>query len=103
MTDALTLVLSCLAGVALGAMFFGGLWWAVAKGVSSDRPGLWFLGSFLLRMAIALGGFYFVSGKRWDRTVACLGGFILARVAVTWLTRTGGDPVRPANGVSLAP
>ena len=60
MNETLTLVLALVAGVVLGAMFFGGLWWTVRKGVSSKQPALWFLGSLLLRMGIALAGFYFV-------------------------------------------
>jgi F1F0 ATPase subunit 2 len=48
------------AGVLLGAIFFGGLWWTVRKGVSSKRPALCFFGSLLLRTSIALAGFYFV-------------------------------------------
>ena len=39
-----------LAGLVLGAIFFGGLWWTVRKGLSSQQPALWFLGSMLLRM-----------------------------------------------------
>ena len=31
MTETLTLVLAWVAGGALGAMFFGGLWWTVQK------------------------------------------------------------------------
>jgi F1F0 ATPase subunit 2 len=86
MTDALTLLPPSLAGVALGAMFFGGLWWTVRRGTSSRRPALWFVSSHLLRMSLALAGFYAVSGGRWDRLLACLVGFIIARVLVTWLT-----------------
>ncbi len=32
------LVPALVTGVLLGAMFFGGLWWTVRKGVSSARP-----------------------------------------------------------------
>ena len=71
----------------LGAIFFGGLWWTVRKGVSSTQPALWFLGSLLLRMSIALAGFYFVSGGHWERLLACLLGFVMARLVVTRLTR----------------
>ena len=63
MNETLTLVLAWVAGVVLGAIFFGGLWWTVRKGVSSQRPALWFFGSLLLRMSIALAGFYFVSAR----------------------------------------
>ena len=90
MNETLTLVLSGLAGLMLGAIFFGGLWWTVTKGVSSERPALWFLGSFLVRMSITLGGFYVVSGGHWERLMPCLLGFIVARLAMTRLTRPAG-------------
>ena len=86
MNEMVTLVLAMVMGVLLGAMFFGGLWWTVRKGVSSKQPALWFFGSLLLRMSIALAGFYFVSGGHWDRLLACLFGFFIARFIVTRLT-----------------
>ena len=88
MLETLTLVLAWVAGGVLGVMFFGGLWWTIRKGVASQRPALWFLGSLLLRTSIALSGFYFVSGGHWRRLLACLLGFITARLLVTRLTRT---------------
>jgi F1F0 ATPase subunit 2 len=103
MSETLTLLAACLAGGALGAIFFGGLWWTVQRGVSSKHPALWFIGSLLLRTGITLTGFYFVSGSRWGRMAACLAGFILARVAVTYLTRTDQQPMRPAAEASHAP
>lgn len=87
MNEPLILALSWGAGGILGAVFFGGLWWTIRKGVSSSQPALWFLGSMLLRMGIALAGFYFVSGRDWERLLVCLLGFITARLVVTWLTR----------------
>ncbi len=87
MNEPLTLTLAWLAGGGLGAIFFGGLWWTVRKGVSSPNPALWFLGSMLLRMGIVLAGFYYVSGSQWKRLVAGLLGFIIARLGVIWLTR----------------
>lgn len=87
MLETLTLLLAWLAGVTLGVIFFGGLWWTVRRGVVSPRPALWFLGSLLLRMSITLGGFYFVGGGDWRRLVTCLVGFVMARLAVTRLTR----------------
>ena len=45
-------------GLVLGAVFFGGLWWTVRKGVASPRPALWFVGSMLLRTGVVLAGFY---------------------------------------------
>jgi F1F0 ATPase subunit 2 len=104
MNETLTLVLAWVAGGVFGASFFGGLWWTVRKGVSSKQPALWFFGSLLLRMSIALAGFYFVSGGHWERLLLCLLGFVMARLAVTWLTRLSGEhQTRPAQEASHAP
>jgi len=104
MNEPLTLALAFVAGAGLGMIFFAGLWWTVRKGVSSPRPALWFLGSGLLRMSVVLAGFYFVSGGQFRRLVACLVGFIIARVVVTWLTRSSGETqTRPVQEVSHAP
>jgi F1F0 ATPase subunit 2 len=91
MNEPLMLVLALVVGILLGAMFFGGLWWTVRKGVSSKQPALWFLGSVLLRTSILLAGFYLVSRGHWERLLLCLFGFITARVVVTWLTRSSGE------------
>lgn len=87
MNDLTIPALSWLAGLAIGAFFFGGLWWTVRKGLSSPNPALWFIGSMLLRTSIAIGGFFFVSGGQIQRLLLCLAGFLTARVAVTRLTR----------------
>ncbi len=80
-----TLVLPLLTGILIGAMFFGGLWWTIQKGSVSSRPALWFVGSFLLRTGLAVTGLYLVAGGHADRLVACLLGFLGARVIVTRL------------------
>jgi F1F0 ATPase subunit 2 len=82
MNDTTELALATLAGALLGAFFFGGLWWTVQQGVTSQRPAVLFLGSLLLRTAVVLIGFYFVSQGHWSRLVACLVGFFMARVIV---------------------
>lgn len=91
MSEALTLLLAWAAGVALGGVFFGGLWWTVRKGVTARQPALWFLASLLLRMAVVLAGFYLVSGGEWRRLLACLFGFVIARFL---LVRMVGLPLR---------
>ncbi len=85
MSEAVTLVLSVAAGTLLGAVFFGGLWWTIRKSLSAERPALWLLGSLLLRISIVLAGFHVVSGAQWDRLLACLTGFVIARIVVTRL------------------
>ena len=86
MNEFVTLALTLVAGLLLGAIFFGGLWWTVRKGVSSKQPALWFFGSLLLRMSTVVAGFYFVGRGHWERLLLCLLGFIIARFIVTWLT-----------------
>ena len=87
MNETLTLALAWTAGGVLGAIFFGGLWWTVREAVSSQRPALWFFSSALLRATVALSGFYFVADGRWQTLLVCLAGFVMARLAVTWLAR----------------
>jgi F1F0 ATPase subunit 2 len=93
MNEVLNLVSALAAGFLLGAVFFGGLWWTVRRGLSSERPALWFLGSLLLRTSTAIAGFYFTSGGHWERLLICLFGFFIMRHAVLRLTRLAeGEP-----------
>ncbi len=87
-----TLALAALAGSALGAIFFGGLWWTVRQSRASARPALWFLASLLLRMGITLPGFFIVASGRWERLLACLAGFVVARAVITWMTGQNNAP-----------
>ena len=87
MNEFLFLAPALAAGVLLGVFFFGGLWWTVIRGVSSQHPALWFFTSMLLRTSVTLAGFYFVGGEHWERWLLCLLGFVLARAVVEWLTR----------------
>ncbi len=91
MNDLQSLILSWAAGVLLGGMFFGGLWWTVRKGLSSKHPALWFLVSQLLRLSIAMAGFYVVAAGDWERLLACLVGFMTARFVVARLTQSSSD------------
>lgn len=88
MNETVMLILAGGAGVLLGVIFFGGLWWTVRKGVSSQQPALWFLGSMLVRTGLVVAGFYVISDGHWQRLVAGLLGFVIARLLVTRLTRS---------------
>ncbi|MBE0473591.1 ATP synthase subunit I [Rhodoferax sp.] len=82
MNDTLALLLAGIAGGALGAFFFGGLWWTIRKSLVSAKPALWVFGSLLLRMGVTMTGFYFVSDGDWQRLLSCLVGFVMARQLV---------------------
>jgi F1F0 ATPase subunit 2 len=73
-------------GVLLGIVFFGGLWYTVGKLATSSSPGLWFIGSFFIRSAITVLGFYYISLGDWRRLFFCLAGFIVSRYVVIHFT-----------------
>ncbi len=87
MSETTGIVSAMLAGMLLGIFFFGGLWWTVRKTLSSSLPALWFSGSFLVRTAVVLLGFYFVAQGDWRRIMGCVAGFLGARLFVVRLTR----------------
>lgn len=95
MIEALGAVLALVAGSALGALFFGGLWWTIRKGLTSKHPALWFSGSLFLRFTVAVGGFYCVGNNHYERLLLCLIGFTIAGLAVTWFTRQPGELIEP--------
>ena len=76
-----------LAGLVLGALFFGGLWWTVQRAMASAYAALWFLLSLVLRTAIVLAGFYLVCADDWRRWLAAALGFGAARLLITRITR----------------
>jgi F1F0 ATPase subunit 2 len=104
MNEALSLAVAWAVGGILGGIFFVGLWWTVRRGVSSNRPALWFIVSLLLRSSIVLAGFYLVSNGDWRRLPACLVGFVMAQFVVTRLTRSAADgQARRSQEASRAP
>jgi F1F0 ATPase subunit 2 len=88
MDEMLTLILAWASGMVLGAIFFGGLWWAIGKGIASKQPAVWFFGSLLLRVSIVLVGFYFVGAGNWQRLLLCMLGFFMTKIALICVTCT---------------
>ena len=71
------------AGLVLGAFYFIALWRTVRKLPDTPRPLRLMLGSFVVRIAVVLPGFYFVMSGHWERLVMALIGFIVARKVLT--------------------
>ena len=88
MNDVILWLLAGSWGALLGALFFGGLWWTVEKGLDSPFAAVWFLGSFLARTATTLAGFYFLTlWGDWTNLIAGLIGFVISRSVVTRVLR----------------
>ena len=88
------LTIAALTGVALGVLYFGGLWMSVRTLPRMNRPALLMLVSLAARMAVVLAGFYLVMQGRWERLIVCLLGFLVARAIMirsTAVNATGTD------------
>ena len=73
-----------LAGVALGALHFGGLWHTLQRLPAARNPALLVLASLALRLALVGLGFYLVLRlAREPGLAAALVSFIAVRVALT--------------------
>lgn len=92
MPDMPTAITAMAAGIGLGLLFYGGLWWTVRHAADFRRPALALLGSALLRFGVVLGGLYLVGAGVWSRMLLVLLGVLLARLAVTWVTREPAPP-----------
>ena len=96
--------LAALAGLLLGGFFLGSLWWTVRRALTSQPSVLWHLGGLVARMALTLLGFYLVGAGHWERLIACLVGFIVARMAAKYLVhRWEQSQTRPLQESLHAP
>lgn len=93
MNEIFSLLLALLEGALLGVFFFFGLWWTVRKLATSKQVALLFLTSMLLRSSVVVLGFYFILGDNWQKLVAGLTGFIIARIIVIRLTQNTHESV----------
>jgi F1F0 ATPase subunit 2 len=73
------IILAFVAGTVLGAFYFTALWRTVRRLPDEPRPLRLILGSFAVRQAVVLPGFYLVMSGHWERLAAALLGFILIR------------------------
>ena len=88
MNDIFKMILVFIAGLMLGTLFFGGLWFTVKKAVTSKNPALVVLGSFAFRIGVTLAGFYFIGAGSLQRLLLLLLGFITARFLVIYFTKS---------------
>jgi len=87
MSIGMYMVLTLIAGIVIGIVFFGGLWFTVKQMAKSKTPTVWLIVSFIFRVSITLLGFYFIAVGSWQRLLICVAGFIAARYLVTHFTK----------------
>lgn len=81
--DILIYIISFIVGLILGFFYFGSLWFTLLYLSKTQSPALVVVGSFFIRTAITLFGFYLIMGGHWERLLIALGGFILTRIFLT--------------------
>lgn len=77
------IVLSLLAGLALGVCFYGGLWFTVQRLPTTAHPVLLMLGSYWLRLFGVVVAFVFLARLGLAYAAIAMAGFILGRLAVS--------------------
>lgn len=79
------LVAAFAAGLVLGAFYFTALWRTVRRLSKAHSPARLMLGSFIVRMAVVMAGFYLImNGGHWERLAAAMIGFIIIRKILTY-------------------
>lgn len=73
------LLLSFLAGLLGGGLYFGGLWYTVRQLPTARQPALLLLGSFALRLALLLAAIYLLASSHWSNLFGAMAGILLAR------------------------
>ena len=84
------------AGIGLGLIYFGGLWWTVRRLPTWQRPELAFLASFAIRMVISLVGLLLMVRAGVPYLITGLVAMVLVRI---YLTRRFGPvhSIRPGE------
>lgn len=67
------------AGLAVGMVFYGGLWLTVRRLRQVKRPALWMSCSFIIRLLVAVSGLILLAAGDWRRLLVVGLGFFLAR------------------------
>ncbi|HNY50651.1 MAG TPA: ATP synthase subunit I [Smithella sp.] len=83
--SAFALIAAFAAGLVLGAFYFTALWHTVRRLSTTHSAARLMIGSFILRMAVVMAGFYLVMGHgHWERLAAAMFGFVVMRKILTY-------------------
>jgi len=94
-TDWMQYIIPFAAGSVISLFYHAGLWWTVRALPRSRSPVLLSIGSFYLRMTVAMATFYIVMQNDWRRLAVCLAGFMAVKFVLTRVI--GGSPA-PVSG-----
>jgi len=88
-SDLLRWGLAAMWGLGIGGFYFYGLWWTLAGLSKSTKPGRWLGISYMVRVSVAMLGFWLVVRNDLICFFITLATFFLMRFI---LTRTLGPP-----------
>ncbi len=80
LNDMIFIGLALVGGVLVGLFYFWSLKKTVQLIVTAKHPAVILIFSYIVRTALTLLAFYFIMGGVLWRLLACLAGFIIARV-----------------------
>lgn len=92
----LSLTKAFVSGLVLGGVYCAMLWFSVQRVYIARNPMLWLAATAVPRIAVPLASFYWVMDSRWERLLACLAGFVVARLAVQYWVKSAGT-AQPAG------
>ncbi|MCW9705850.1 ATP synthase subunit I [Fodinibius salsisoli] len=73
------ILISLIAGLLLGTIYFMGLWYTVKKITGKGRPYLLVFCSFVIRISLVLFGFYLLVLLHWSYLILAFLTFLLTR------------------------
>ena len=92
------LVLGCIAGLALGLLFFGGLWWTTQRLATSNRPALVVSISLFVRTGVLALALVVLARTHVSLLVGAVVGLVIARIVLTRAAINGRLPKVAASG-----
>jgi F1F0 ATPase subunit 2 len=98
MSWVILVVLGCVAGLALGLLFFGGLWWTTQRLAASSRPALVVSVSLLVRTGVLALALVVLARAHVSLLVGAAVGLIIARIVLTRAAINGRLPQIAASG-----
>jgi F1F0 ATPase subunit 2 len=101
MSAVITLAAGLLAGVVLGLVFFGGLWWTTQRLATSSRPAILVSVSLLVRVAVLAAGLFLLAQVGSGALLVAALGLLATRIGLTRLAVNGRLP-QPTTSESTA-